>query len=145
MESVLEKYGLRTKRGFCKCPFHSGDNTPSMKVYKDGYHCYGCGANGDVFTFVQNYEGVDFKTAFKILGGQYQHSFKEFRKIDAARARREREEREHKEKLIYKKDLAEKITLFRRALKILDSSSEEYWYVWTKLQIILAEWEEVDY
>lgn len=42
-----------------------------MKIYKDSYYCFGCGENGDIFSFVQDMERVDFKTAFKMLGGTY--------------------------------------------------------------------------
>ena len=38
------------------CPFH-GEKTPSFYVYDDHYHCFGCGAHGDVITFVMQSEG----------------------------------------------------------------------------------------
>jgi len=145
MESVLNMYGLQVKRGFCQCPFHKGDREPSMKVYKDSYHCYGCGANGDIFTFVQEYEGVDFKTAFQKLGGNYRYKFSEYRKMEAARKQRLKEKEESEEKNRYKKRLAEKITLFRRALTLLDPTDDAYWYIYLKNEIALYEWEEVDY
>ncbi len=45
-------YGLKVnKSGMCCCPFHH-DKTPSMKV-DTRYHCFGCGADGDVISFVQ--------------------------------------------------------------------------------------------
>lgn len=45
-------YGLKVnKNGMCCCPFHP-DKTPSMKV-DVRYHCFGCGADGDVISFVQ--------------------------------------------------------------------------------------------
>ena len=41
-------YGLEVNRfGTARCVFH-GDNNPSMKIYDDHYHCYACGAHGDV-------------------------------------------------------------------------------------------------
>ncbi len=41
-------YGLEVNRfGSARCIFH-GDNNPSMKIYDDHYHCYACGAHGDV-------------------------------------------------------------------------------------------------
>ena len=43
-----------------------------MKIYKDSYHCFGCGANGDIFSFIQGMENCDFKTAFMSLGGTYE-------------------------------------------------------------------------
>lgn len=51
-----------------KCPFHN-EKTPSFFVSTDrnGYYCFGCGAKGDIFSFVQNFEGLDFKGALKTL------------------------------------------------------------------------------
>ena len=72
MRDVLARYGMIPNRaGFISCPFHSGDRTASMKIYKDSYYCFGCGATGDIFTFVQNMDNCDFKTSFQILGGTY--------------------------------------------------------------------------
>ncbi|MBN2302080.1 MAG: DNA primase, partial [Lentisphaerae bacterium] len=50
------------------CPFHK-EKTPSFHVnpQKQIYHCFGCGAGGDVFGFIMQQEGVDFTTAVKIL------------------------------------------------------------------------------
>ena len=73
MRDVLNRYGMVPSRaGFVQCPFHPKDRTASMKIYKDSYYCFGCGATGDIFTFVQNMDNCDFKTAFTILGGTYQ-------------------------------------------------------------------------
>ena len=72
MRDVVERYGYHPNRaGFISCPFHQGDRTPSMKIYKRDYHCHACGANGDIFSFVMGMENCDFKTAFKMLGGSY--------------------------------------------------------------------------
>lgn len=76
MYEVLARYGLKVGRGnmIC-CPIH-GEKHASMKIYKDGYHCFACGAHGDIFGFVQDYEHVSFKEAFLILGGEYEHEAK---------------------------------------------------------------------
>ena len=72
MLEVVERYGLHPNRaGFISCPFHRGDNSPSMKIYKKDYHCHACGSNGDIFSFVMGMENCDFKTAYKALGGAY--------------------------------------------------------------------------
>lgn len=54
-----------------KCPFHN-EKTPSFFVSTDrnGYYCFGCSAKGDIFSFVQNFEGVDFKGALKTLAAR---------------------------------------------------------------------------
>lgn len=74
MREAVERYGIHiNRRGFCKCPFHT-EKTASMKIYNDSFYCFGCEKSGDIFTFVQNIENCDFKTAFHILGGDYSHN-----------------------------------------------------------------------
>lgn len=50
------------------CPFHN-DNHPSMSVSREKqiYKCFSCGASGNVFNFLMDYEHIDFKEALKIL------------------------------------------------------------------------------
>lgn len=61
----LERAGMNLRS---RCPFHA-EKTPSFIVSPDRgtYHCFGCGVGGDIFTFVETIEGVDFKGALKIL------------------------------------------------------------------------------
>lgn len=95
MKSVIEKYGIKvTRSNKCYCPFHK-EKTPSMVIYKDSYHCFGCGENGDIFSFTMNIENCDFKTAFLLLGGNYGNSFSDRLRID--RAKREQQIRQQKE------------------------------------------------
>lgn len=50
-------YGLKIRRNnMASCPFHN-DRTPSMKVDKR-FHCFGCGADGDVIDFVSRLYGI---------------------------------------------------------------------------------------
>lgn len=72
MRDIAARYGLIPNHaGFIRCPFHQGDRTASCKLYERDFHCFGCGANGDIFTFVMKMEHCDFKTAFYGLGGEY--------------------------------------------------------------------------
>ena len=61
----VQKAGKQFK---CRCPFHN-EKTPSFNISPERgmYHCYGCGVGGDMFTFIEAIEGVDFKGALKIL------------------------------------------------------------------------------
>ncbi len=61
----LEKSGKTFK---AKCPFHN-EKSASFFVSPDrgGYYCFGCNAKGDIFTFVEQFEGLDFRGALKIL------------------------------------------------------------------------------
>lgn len=61
----LKKAGANWK---APCPFHR-EKTPSFMVHpeKQIWHCFGCGKGGDVFTFFQEMEGLDFPEALKIL------------------------------------------------------------------------------
>lgn len=51
-----------------RCPFHA-ERTPSFHVSPDRgtYHCFGCNVGGDIFSFVEAIEGLDFKGALKVL------------------------------------------------------------------------------
>lgn len=59
----------RGKNFFGVCPFHD-DSNPSMCVSREKqiYTCFSCHATGNVFTFLMNYEHIDFKQALKYLG-----------------------------------------------------------------------------
>jgi DNA primase len=54
------------------CPFHD-ERTPSFGIdpAQKVYYCFGCQASGDLFTFVQETEGVDFKGALELLAERY--------------------------------------------------------------------------
>ena len=100
MRDILRRYGLHPNRaGFISCPFHMGDRTASMKIYKDSFNCFGCGANGDIFAFVQKMDNCDFKTAFYSLGGTYEKpTFSS--NLAIYRAQKEKEKRERKKRKI---------------------------------------------
>ena len=53
------------------CPFHK-EKTPSFHINpaRQAFHCFGCGAGGDVFKFVMLYENVDFPTALRMLAAR---------------------------------------------------------------------------
>lgn len=55
---AAEHFGLSVSRnGMVCCPFHD-DRHPSMKLYEDHYHCFGCQTNGDVIAFTSKLFGI---------------------------------------------------------------------------------------
>ena len=62
----LRKVGTTTYKGLC--PFHI-EKTPSFNVSAPHqyYKCFGCGASGDVITFVMEFEHLTFSDAVKVL------------------------------------------------------------------------------
>ena len=72
---VVAQYVDLKKRGrnfFGLCPFHS-EKTPSFSVAPDKqiYHCFGCGAGGNVFSFIVEHEKISFIEAVQQLGQKY--------------------------------------------------------------------------
>lgn len=66
---VISQYVPLQKKGgryFGCCPFHN-EKTPSFCVNNGWYHCFGCGATGDVVKFVMEMESVSFYDAVKLL------------------------------------------------------------------------------
>lgn len=59
----------RTHTGLC--PFHS-EKTPSFVVYPEtqSFYCFGCGAGGDVITFIKKINNIDYVEAVKLLAGR---------------------------------------------------------------------------
>jgi hypothetical protein len=62
----LRKAGKESKGS---CPFHA-DKSPSFTVNEDKglFHCFGCGASGDVIDFVMQLDGLNFRDAAQYLG-----------------------------------------------------------------------------
>src|SRR3989344_137697 len=66
VEDVVSSYIKIEKAGSnfrASCPFHN-EKTPSFFISpsRQSYYCFGCGAKGDIFTFVEAFEGLDFKS-----------------------------------------------------------------------------------
>lgn len=86
-QKVTLKRAGQTYKGLC--PFHS-EKTPSFVVFPDkgNYHCFGCGENGDIFTFVMKTEHLDFPETLRTLAAQAGIELKPRLSDDAAGRRR---------------------------------------------------------
>ena len=100
-QQVAGFYGFQINRsGFMKCPFHSNDNTASLKLYdgEGGFHCFACGAHGSVIDFVMRLFDLNFRQAVLRLNADFQLGLTDNKPDRAARsaaleARREEQRR----------------------------------------------------
>lgn len=68
---AAEHFGLSVSRnGMVCCPFHD-DRHPSMKLYDDHFHCFGCQANGDVIEFTSKLFGITALEAAQKLAADF--------------------------------------------------------------------------
>lgn len=124
MPEVVRQYGIEINRaGFCRCPFHN-ERTASMKIYAQSFYCFGCGAGGDVIDFVRLYERCDFKTAFRMLGGEFdshtkKHALSAYKR-DADKRTREKRTARKAEAL---DDSRAMLAAYRNALNLIPADS----------------------
>ena len=75
---AAEAYGIRVNRsGMACCPFHD-DRVPSMKL-DNRYHCFGCGADGDVIDFTAKLFGLNAREAAEKLADDFGISYKQWK------------------------------------------------------------------
>lgn len=117
MREVCDRYGIPVNsRGYALCPFHS-EKSPSFLIYpgKGGYHCFGCGAHGDVIRFVEDYFGESFKDAAKRLNNDFQLGLDLGGSNDAIKDKTRR------------KGILEAAMRRERVKKELDEADADYW------------------
>lgn len=141
MRDILAKCGLPepNRAGFIKCPFHKGDHDASLKIYDKDFHCFGCGATGDIFSFIQKFYGISFKDAFLMLGGEYEKKMSFKTSLSIYHANKEREMRDKnevklKEEHKLNNDL---ISVYRRFLSKSKPLSEAWCDCYNALQLEL--------
>lgn len=82
---IATQYTNISKRGknhIGLCPFHS-EKTPSftLDIERQLYHCFGCGAGGDIFTLVMEKENLTFPETLRLLADKYNISMPEQKKL----------------------------------------------------------------
>lgn len=111
IEEVISEY-IKIKKagsGFTAlCPFHN-EKSPSFNVSPDRgiYKCFGCGESGDIFEFVQKFEGIEFTEALKKLAEKAGVQLTEY----------QQNPEEQKEKAAKKKKKQRLLTLLAEATK----------------------------
>ena len=148
MQEIVERYGIRIDRkGFCCCPFHK-EKTGSMKIYKSSYNCFGCGANGDIFSFVMGMEHCDFKTAYKALGGSYKQQTDRQRNLYQYHLQKRKEkEIKRQQKLMHeKREMIEEVKMQKLFKKLSPVFSDDWCeavnrleYLYYRLELLTEE------
>ena len=91
---IISGYVNLKKKGgnyFGLCPFHNEKSASfSVSPGKQMYYCFGCGAGGNVFTFIMNYENYTFAEAIKLLADRAGIALPE---IEDSKEAREKENR----------------------------------------------------
>ena len=147
MTDIVGRYGLRPNRaGFVKCPFHHGDHTASLKIYKDNFYCYGCGATGDIFKFVMLMDNCSFKDAYLSLGGEYAKEenrndrLNRLHKQLLEKQKREWDRKEQEEKRIRMRELSNDLSILIKAEKYLEPMSELWCWAVDRIPQTYSEW-----
>jgi len=96
------------------CPFHA-EKTPSFVVSptRQTYHCFGCGVGGDIFSFIQAIEGVDFRGALSMLADR----------AGVTLSRQPAQNKEHADVLY---DILESATVYYEGEYRKDARAQEY-------------------
>jgi DNA polymerase I-like protein with 3'-5' exonuclease and polymerase domains len=63
---LADLIGEQLINGKISCPFHE-DDTPSLHIYRDHYHCFGCGAHGGHLDWLREVEGMDTDAAINVI------------------------------------------------------------------------------
>ena len=107
MPDLCEFYGLDVNRqGFARCCFHN-EKTASLRIYPNGYKCYGCGQAGSVIDFVMKYFGLSFLDACAKINSDFNLGLPIGKKLslrqqrDAERAAKERKDKREAERAHY--------------------------------------------
>lgn len=106
------------------CPFHN-EKTPSFNVNQNDqfYHCFGCGASGDVLKFVQEYESLDFRDALEKLASRANVILPEWGK---GQSPEERLKQRNEKEALY--DVLDKATNFFKQQLLLPQGSDALKY-----------------
>src|SRR5205807_3888920 len=91
--TVVQEYVPLKKAGTSykgNCPFHN-EKTPSFHVHPDKafFHCFGCGAGGDVFKFLELHEKIGFQDAVRTLAQKFGIALPELSEGGSDEARRD--------------------------------------------------------
>lgn len=127
MEDVIEKYHKTGKhRGRTSCPFHGGEND-NLGYDSRVYHCFVCGAKGDVIEFVRQLENLSFPDALAMLDRDFGLGLatlddSERAAAEAAQRKREADERRRRSEAVRTRKI---FVLFTRIIRWIHQRPEQ--------------------
>ena len=132
-QDVAQALGIRVNRhGRCQCPIHNGKDY-NMRLYpgNGGYHCFVCGASGDVIHLVENVQQCAFQSAVEWLNSAFHLGLPLDRPMDknaaeAARKAKERAQAEREQKQAIDQMEYDLYALCGRLLDELEEDKERY-------------------
>ena len=127
IEDVVSEYVKLKKAGSSYtglCPFHS-EKSPSFNVSPDRgiYKCFGCGESGDIFSFVEKFENMDFKDVLKKLADKSGVVLQDFKKKSPEIERKRFEQKKQKERLF---GVLEEATKFFQINLLQNEGAKDY-------------------
>lgn len=130
---AAQALGIRVNRhGRCQCPIHNGTDY-NMRLYPGdgGYHCFVCGASGDVIHLVENVQQCSFPSAIEWLNSAFHLGLPLDRPLDknaaeAARRAKERKQTEREQKQAIERMEFDLYVLCGRFLDELEADKERY-------------------
>ena len=130
---AAQALGIRVNRqGRCQCPIHSGTDY-NMRLYPGdgGYHCFVCGASGDVIHLVENVQQCSFLSAIEWLNSAFHLGLPLDRPMDkndaeTARMAKERKQAEREQKQAIERMEYDLYVLCGRLLESLEADKERY-------------------
>ena len=110
------------------CPFHE-ENTPSFFVFDNNYHCFGCGAHGDVISFVREKQGLGFIDALRWFGEKYSFNCEaldqnkgkksRWKKKKLAHGQSRNMQKHHKQQVLFTQILKEALSVLKPIMRMI--------------------------
>lgn len=122
---VAALYGYKPNHGgYIGCPFH-GEKTPSLRLHKSGWYCYGCHQGGSVIDFVMRHEDCTFVAAVKAIDKHMHLGLVDDGPKSLQKAMQERQERQ-----AWERARADRIAALEADIRHKDEEQSMWWVIY---------------
>ena len=145
MVSAVEYYTAeRIQKGMICCPFHK-EKTASMRIYEDGFYCFGCGRGGDVINFIAYIYNVTNKNAVEKIDADFNLGLTSAEYDPVAEMKREYERKKRDDAEAWKKRMLIKLCKSRFAWWCIGNSRDYTKYTAEETALASANCNFLDY